>query len=217
MKGHYISYSSAEMAWLKANRRMVISEYHRAFSAAFDRSDVSAAHLHSLRKRKGWKTGRTGQFVKGAAPANKGKTCTPGKGGRHPNARRTHFKKGNLPHNTQYLGHERISKEGYVEISVAETNPHTGYERRYVLKHRYLWEKEHGAIPDGMVLKCKGNRLNTDSSNWVLVPRGVLPRLNGGPHKARLAYDTAPEEIRPTILAVALLDHRVRKSARSNS
>lgn len=60
-----IPYSLAEMAWLEANRMMVISDYHRAFVAEFGRDDVTAAHLHALRKRKGWKVGRQSGRYKG--------------------------------------------------------------------------------------------------------------------------------------------------------
>jgi hypothetical protein len=64
MRGARIVYSAAEMAWLEANRTMIISDYHRAFQAQFDRPDISAANLHALRKRKGWKVGRAkGRFV----------------------------------------------------------------------------------------------------------------------------------------------------------
>ena len=52
-----IPYSPAEMRWLEENRLMVIGDYHRAFVEAFGRADVTAAHLHGLRKRKGWKVG----------------------------------------------------------------------------------------------------------------------------------------------------------------
>jgi hypothetical protein len=211
MKGHPISYTADEMAWLEANRLMSIGDYHRGFVEAFSRFDVSAVNLHSLRKRKGWKTGRSGCFEKGAAPVNKGVPCPPGKGGRHPNARRTQFKKGALPHNTNYLGHERVSKDGYVEISVDETNPHTGFERRYVLKHRHLWEQLHGPVPKGMALKCLGDKLDTDPANWTLIPRAILPRLNGGRNKSRVAYDGAADELKPTILAVARLEHLSRQ------
>jgi hypothetical protein len=65
MKPRRIEYSAAEMAWLEANRMMVISDYHRDFVAAFGRRDVSAQHLHGLRKRKGWKVGREGNRYKG--------------------------------------------------------------------------------------------------------------------------------------------------------
>jgi hypothetical protein len=211
-RGSRIPYSKAEMRWLEKNRMMVIGEYHREFQARFDRGDVTAGHLHAQRKRKGWRTGRTGRFEKGTEPPNKGKRCPPGVGGRHPNARRTQFKKGNLPHNTNFLHHERVSKDGYVEISIDETNPHTGYERRYVLKHRWLWEQARGPVPKGMALKClDSNKLNTDPSNWKAVPRALLPRLNGGRHKTLVAYDDASVELKPTIMAVARLEHRLRE------
>jgi hypothetical protein len=207
MKGHPIIYSAEEMAWLEANRLMVISAYAVAFNERFGR-DVAAGNLHALRKRKGWKTGRTGFFEKGEVPHNKGKTCPPSIGGNHPNARRTQFTKGNLPHNTNYLGHERVSKDGYVEISVAETNPHTGFERRYVLKHKHLWEKANGPVPKDHALKCLDtNKQNTDPANWECVPRAMLPRLAGkiGRYRRCLAYDDAAPEVRPVLLNVAKL------------
>ncbi len=212
MKGRWIIYSATEVAWLEANRLLPIAGYHEAFSREFGRVDVSAANLHALRKRKGWKTGRTGPFVKGQEPVNKGKPCPPGKSGRHPNARKTQFRKANTPHNTNYLGHERVSKDGYVEISIDERNPHTGYERRYVLKHRYVWEQKNGPVPDGMFLKClDGNKQNTDPSNWELLPRATLPHLNG--HHG-FDYEAAEPEVRPSIIAVTKLKHTAKEANR---
>lgn len=212
MKGHWVSYSVAERAWLSRNRKLAIADYLEGFRARFGRVDVSASNLHALRKREGWKTGRTGCFEKGAVPVNKGLKCAPGRGGRHPNARKTQFRKGGLPHNTQFLGHERVSKDGYVEISVAETNPHTGYERRYVLKHRWLWEQKNGPLPDGMFLKClDNNKENTDPSNWEPMPRATLPYLNG--HRG-FDYADAHPEARPAILALAKVRHAVAKIGR---
>jgi hypothetical protein len=209
MKGRPIIYSAAELAWLKANRCMPISEYHRRFCELFMR-DVSPANLHALRKRMGWRTGRTGHFAKGAAPHNKGVKCAHGKGGRHPNARRTQFRAGNLPHNTKHLGHERVSKDGYVEISIAETNPHTGFERRYVLKHKWLWEKANGPLDRGMFLKClDGNKQNTDPSNWLPLPRAVLPYLNG--HRG-LDYEASEPAVRPAIIALAKVRHAIKSA-----
>lgn len=90
------------------------------------------------------------------------------------------------------------------EISVDERNPHTGFERRYVLKHRWLWEKKHGPVPDGMVLKSRdGDKRNTEPSNWELIPRALLPRLGG---RYGRDYDHAPAELKPTIMAVAKLE-----------
>jgi hypothetical protein len=213
MKGKPIRYSKAELRWLERNRTLPIADYHRAFCARFHRR-LKPENLHSLRKRMGWRSGRTGQFCKGGVPANKGKKCKPGTGGLHPNARKTQFKKGGLPHNTHYLGHERASKDGYIEISIDETNPHTGFERRYVLKHRWLWEQTHGPIPKGMALKCKGDKTNCDPSNWELIPRGVLPRLSG---RFGRGYDQAPAELKPTIMAVAKLEQQLHEKTKQES
>lgn len=216
-KGKSIPYSAAEMDWLEANRAMVISEYHSAFVATFARDDVTAGQLHALRKRKGWKTGRTGQFAKGQEPVNKGKKCAPGTGGLHPNARRTQFKKGNRTGkanlNWQPVGTERVSEDGYRERKVHDGLPmHT----RWQLVHRVEWEAVNGPVPEGYCLKCLGDRLNTDPSNWELIPRALLPRLAGGNrYRQVLAYDDAPDELKPAVLAVAKVEHAAREARKA--
>jgi len=205
MKGHPIRYSREELAWIEARRTMPRSELHVAFCEQFGRNDVTADALKQLCLRRGWTTGRDGRLRPGNVPVNKGKKMP-----FNPNSARTQFKKGQLPHNTKYLGHERLSKDGYVEISVAQTNPYTGFGRRYVLKHRWLWEQANGPVPAGHALKClDGERTNTDPSNWIAVPRAAMPRLAGRWH---LAYDSASPEIRPTILALALLQHGAKQA-----
>lgn len=184
----------------------------------FGRGDVSIDDVKALCTRKGWKTGRTGCFEKGMVPLNKGKRCPEGKGGRHPNARRTQFKKGQRPRNTRQPGHEYISAaDGYTYLCIAETNPHTGFEHRFVMKHRYLWEQIHGPVPLGHCLKSiDGNRQNTDPDNWICIPRALLPRLSG---RWSLAYDDAPPELKPILLATAKLQHaaRVKRHGASNA
>lgn len=206
MKGYPISYSAAELAFIELRQCMTRRLLHAEFVRAFGRADVTLGALTALCKRKGWLTGRTGQFVPGQVPANKGKPMP-----YNANSARTQFKKGQRPHNTNYAGHERVSKDGYVEISVEETNPHTGFERRYVLKHRWLWEQKHGPVPDGMCLKCLGDRLDTNPENWALVPRAMLPRLNG---RFGRDYDSAPAVLKPIIMTVAQLEHRAREARR---
>ena len=205
MKGRQIKYSATELAWIKACSDMHRGEMHVLFVAIFNRPELSLSNLNSLCKRRGWMTGRTGYFAKGEVPHNKGKPMP-----YHPNSAATRFKKGHLPHNTNYLGHERVSKDGYIEISVDEVNPHTGYERRYVLKHRHLWIEANGPIPHGHRLKClDGDRTNTDPANWEAIPYALAPRLNG---KFGRGYDDAPAEIKPTIMAIAKLEHAVRNA-----
>lgn len=202
-KGHHIRYTAAQLAFLKRRRKLPRREVHAVFVKRFRRKDVALDNIKSLYWREGWDTGRTGCFEKGIVPANKGKKMP-----FNANSAKTQFKKGGLPANTKYLGHERVTKDNYVEISVDQTNPHTGYERRYVLKHRWLWEKLHGPVPTGMCLKCKTDRLNTDPSNWELIPRAMLPRLNG---RFGRNYDAAPAELKPVMLAIVKLEHQVRK------
>lgn len=201
MKRKIIPYSEQELDWVSKNRKLVIGELHEKFCAHFDRQDVTAANLHSLRKRKGWKTGRTGHFPKGHVPWTKGRKLP-----FNPNSAATQFKKGQLPHNTKTAGYEHLRSDGYIEISINETNPHTGFERRFVLKHRHLWEAANGPLPDDMVLKClDGDKRNCDPANWKAIPRAMLPRLNG---KFGRNYDAAPAELKPVIMTIAKLEHK---------
>jgi hypothetical protein len=203
MKGRQLCYSQEELAWIEARQTEPRRQLHVDFSATFARTDVSFDNFKALCTRKGWKTGRTGTFPKGSVSWNKGRPMP-----FNENSARTRFKKGNLPHNTHFLGHERLTKDGYVEISVDEINPHTGYERRYVMKHKHLWEKINGPVPKGMFLKClDGNRQNTDPSNWDLLPRAAQTYLGGF---RGIDYEAAEPEVRPAIIAVAKLRHAAR-------
>ena len=210
MKGRKIRYSRDELTWIEERKEGLRRKTHIDFCAHFGRQDVSLVNLNSLCKRKGWLTGRTGCYEPGRTPENKGKKMP-----FNPNSAKTQFKKGGLPHNTKSLGHERVTPDGYIEISVAEINPHTGYERRYVHKHRHLWEKANGPIPDGMCLKClDSDKANTDPSNWEVISRALLPRLSG---RHSLAYDDAAPELKPTIMAIAKLEHKARVAKTSIS
>lgn len=212
MKGQAITYSAAEMAWLEEHRLLPIAAYHAAFVAAFPRADVSAANLHSLRKRKGWRTGRTGCFVKGQTAHNKGKPCAPGTGGRHPNAQRTQFAKGERRGVAVKLykpvGTERRAKDGYLERKIHDGMP---LQSRWRAVHLIEWEALHGPVPEGHCLKCLGDKADTNPANWACIPRSMLPRLNGGRHKRTVPYDGAPAELKPVILAVAQLDQAARE------
>ncbi|MCL8000022.1 HNH endonuclease [Brucella sp. 21LCYQ03] len=204
MKGAAIPYSVEELAWLELNHKMPISDFTAAFNQHFNRN-VAAHNLHALRKRKGWKTGRTGQFPKGNVPANFGKKMP-----YNANSARTQFKKGQIPKNAKYVGHERVTPDGYVEINVDERNPYTGFKCRYALKHRYLWEKANGPLPDDFILKCKdGNKQNTDPSNWEPMPRGTLPFMNG--HRG-FNHDAAHPDVRPAIRSLAKLRHATKNA-----
>jgi len=99
------------------------------------------------------------RIKKGAVPQNKGKPMTPEV---YEKAKGTFFKKGFLPHNTKYDGHERITKDGYVEVRIKKG--------KYVLKHRKVWEEVNGKIPkDCIVVFLDGNKLNTNIENLEMI------------------------------------------------
>jgi hypothetical protein len=217
MKGRQIIYSAEELAFIKQRKTLKRSKLHAKFVKAFGRDDVTEIHLTSLCKRRGWLTGRTGCFVKGQEPANKGKKCAPGTGGTHPNARRTQFQKGGMSGRARAIykpvGTERLCKDGYLERKIHEGLP---MQSRWRAVHLVEWEAINGPVPAGHALKClDGNRLNTAPSNWECVPRALLPRLNGYRNKSRVAYDNAPPELKPSILAVAKLEHQIHGKASS--
>ena len=214
MKGVHIHYSAAELEWLEENRTMPIQEYWAAWCDKFGRTDVSAGNLHALRKRKGWRTGRTGHFTKGQEAHNKGRKCGAGKGGRHPNAIATQFKPGVRQGIAVALykpvGTERVTDDGYIERKVNDGLP---LNTRWRAVHLINWEAVNGPLPAGHCLKClDGNKGNTDPANWECISRALLPRLNGGRMKTKLAYDDASPEVRPAILAIAKLDNQARQA-----
>lgn len=209
MKGRQIIYSAAELAWIEAHSRDERSQAHAAFCAKFNRADVSLTNFNALCKRKRWFTGRTGRMEKGNVPHNKGKPCPEGRGGRHPNARKTQFKRGSRSGVAVKLykpvGTERISKDGYIERKINDGKPEY---KRWRMVQLIRWEEINGPVPDGYCLKClDGNRQNTDPSNWEAIPRGVAVRLVRGRSGRGFDYDHAPTEVRPAIMALAKLKH----------
>lgn len=204
MRGPTICYSAKELTWIKARKATPRRQLHAEFGDHFNREDVSFVNLKSLCKRKGWMAGRSGCFPKGHVPDNKGKKMP-----FNPNIARTQFKKGQPCPTRKHVGHERIGRDGYVMISIAEKDPHTGYERRYVVKHRWLWEKENGPVPEGLRLKSlNGDKTNTDPKNWKAIPFALAPRLNG---RFGRGYDDAAPELKPSIMMAAELEHKVRE------
>jgi hypothetical protein len=104
-------------------------------------------------------------------------------------------------YNENAIGWEYVNKKGYVVIKISKSDVNGGKNGGYVMKHIYLWEKENGKLQRDMCLKClDGNRQNTNPTNWEIIPRGILPLLNG--HRG-YNYDDMPNELKPAILTLA--------------
>lgn len=205
--GRLLVYTQAELAWIKRRQTVPRRELHAAFIAAFPHHTVSLDAFKALCTAKGFRTGRDGRLVKGNVPPNKGKKMP-----FNANSARTQFKKGQRSgrsvENYKPIGSERFSKEGYLERKIHDGLP---LQSRWKSVHRIEWERVNGPVPEGMCLKCRGDRRNTDPSNWMLVPRALLPRLN---NRWGRRYDDAPDELKPTMVAIARLEHRLSEKQR---
>ncbi|WP_371398878.1 HNH endonuclease [Marinovum algicola] len=212
MKGRAISYSEAELAWIKANCTRRRAEAHADFVRRFDRPEVTLTNFNALCKRKGWMTGRTGRLEKGNVPPNKGRKgyCAPG-------SEKGWFRKGGMSGRAKALykpiGSERISKDGYLERKLHDGQP---LQSRWRAVHLIRWEETHGPIPEGHCLKClDGDKINTAPENWRCIPRALLPRLSGG--RWHTPYEAYEPELRPTVLTIAELEHRARQAKKEHS
>lgn len=103
------------------------------------------------------------KFQKGWPSYNKGKHMTPEQ---YERCKGTMFKKGQACINRKPVGSERFDKDFYVMIKVAEP-------RKWVLKHRWLWEQHYGPIPKDMLVTFKdGDKSNLDINNLMLCTKG---------------------------------------------
>jgi len=207
-KGVPIRYTAKQLAFIKRRRKMSRRELHAAFIRKFRRREITLDALKQLCRRKGWKTGRDGRFEKGIVPANKGKKMP-----YNANSARTRFKKGGRTGRANQIykpiGSERLCKDGYRERKIHDGLP---MQSRWRAVHLLNWEAVNGPIPRGHCLKSlDGTKTNTDPENWELIPRALLPRLNG---RYGRGYDDAPADLKPTIMAVAKLEHQLRESHR---
>lgn len=206
MKGRAISYSEAELLWIRGHRDWPRAKAHAAFDARFERPDVSLTNYKALCKRKGWLTGRTGCFEPGQVPPNKGRKgyCAPGS---EKGWFRTGERRGVAERLYKPIGTERVSKDGYLERKIHDGMP---LQSRWRAVHLIRWEAENGPVPKGHCLKSvDGDRSNTDPENWIPVPRAMIPRLAG--RWREVPYDSAPPELKPLLLAIARLEHAARE------
>lgn len=124
-------------------------------------------------------SGVTGYFPKGHTTFNRGM-----KGITYPGCVPTQFKKGNRPANWRPLESERISKDGYIEVKVADGR----LNKNWKAKHIVIYEQHNGPVPPGRaVIFGDGDRRNFDPANLICVSRAQLARLN----QMRLIQDDA--------------------------
>lgn len=163
-KGIAIKYTNEMLTFLRQHEETPRSELALKFNEQFG-CNLSVDSIKAKCLRIGLKTGRTGCFSPGQKSWNKGLKGYMG-------ANSTSFKKGNVPLNHKPVGYERITVDGYVEIKTAEPNV-------FELKHRHIWEKQHGKTPENHVLVFKNmDKQDCRIENLMLISRAELARLN---------------------------------------
>jgi hypothetical protein len=124
-------------------------------------------------KRYGLKTGRAGQFRKGIAPTNKGKTWIDQGISEEVQARMRlgQFRPGQDAHNHRPLGSERVMKDEYIWVKVREAydpDKYNDWRDLWIPKHRAVWEEHNGKMPDGSIIVfADGDIRNFDPDNLV--------------------------------------------------
>lgn len=141
-------------------QRPVSQVYNKAFAMGLRRP----GKLRSKAGKIGSQTeaSRAHQFTSGHAPANKGKMMSPEL---YAKCAPTMFKKGNTPKNHREVGSERVGKDGYLWVKVAEPN-------KWKAKHRVIWEAANGPVKKGYNVQFKdGNPKNITLENLYLISR----------------------------------------------
>ena len=127
-------------------------------------TNITAKEIAYFRKNNKLKSGLTGQFKKGNVPHNKYKKQVEYMSKEAiERTKKTRFKKGNKPKNYRPVGSERITKDGYIEVKVADPN-------KWETKNKIIYKQYYGDIPKGhKVIYADGNKLNNDINNLILV------------------------------------------------
>lgn len=186
IKNNYIGIGNKELTEL----------FNKTFGTNFTSGQIKR-YKHS----KHYNSGITGHFEKGHVSANKGQKMT---AEQYEKCKATMFKKGDIPHNHKSVGSERINKDGYLLIKIAEPN-------KYVLKHRYIWEQANGPIPKGHVLIfLDGNKQNFDLNNLACITLAENAVLN------HLKLRSTDKDITQAAINVAKIKHKISKLSKKN-
>lgn len=173
----------------KILNRSPSSVYGRANAHGIRKSPEFIEYLLSLEAERLRKYGNETRFKKGNKSWNKGL-----KG--YTSANATSFKKGQLPKNTRQNGDTRLNKEGYLLVKVGH--------KKWIRKHRLIWEEANGPIPKGYYLRTKdGNKENYSLENMELITMAENMKRN--------TVHRYPEELKKTMRALFKLKRTIRK------
>lgn len=184
--GHDFRYTEEERKWL--NEFIPGHHYHQIaaeFLEVFGH-EITITQINAYCKNNQVKTGFDGRFQPGQVSHNKGKKMeTKGR------MADTQFKPGQMPWNWKPVGSERIDVDGYVQIKIEEP-------KKWMHKHRFVWEQHYGPVPAGYVVTFKDNdRTNCDISNLMLITKKQNHAIN------KMGLAAAYPELKQSVIALA--------------
>ena len=177
------------------------SIYNQAFLMGLQKSPD---YLEAKRKEEAKRlveAGKAHRIRKGDKPWNAGKKGWQAGG----DARKTQFRKGNMPQTWQPLGTEKTDKDGHLVRKVADTrNRHADWRK----VHHLVWEEHNGPIPPGRVVAFKdGNPDNRAISNLELLTRAQLMERN--------SYLNLPKPLADLVRLRGALNRQINKRERA--
>jgi len=185
-----------------------LAEITKLFNQLYGK-DLNTDQMKTFIANRGFKSGRTGHFVKGSVPVNKGLRRPGWHRGR---MKETQYKAGHNLSETNPIWHQRPDKDGYILMKCPIINPHTGAFGYYIPKHKWVWEQANGPIPENQVLTfIDDDTGNPTLANLQLITRAELCRRN------KLQYKQADPEIRDTIKAIAKLQYTTAQVQRQEN
>ena len=129
--------------------------------------EYTAQRIRSYYRNHKLKCGVDTKFQKGVRVSN---GCE--KGIWFPGCEKHWFKKGQKPASWVPVGTERIRKNGYIWVKIAEP-------KTWRMKQLVVWEAANGPVPEGHRLLFRdGNKLNCDLSNLMLLTDKARAVLN---------------------------------------
>lgn len=161
-------YSEEKVNYLRNNVKGIsLKELTKRFNQEFN-CNVSEEIISRMKRKLNLTSGVNTRFKKGQNSWNKDRKMSVEQ---YEKCKKTMFQKGNLS-NARPIGDERIDIDGYTYIKVKQPN-------KWVLKHRWIYEKEKGKIPKGYnLIFADGNKQNLDLDNLILVSNAELFIIN---------------------------------------
>ena len=130
------------------------------------------------------------QFSQGHTPWNKGMK------GLDIGGKETQFKKGHVPHNHKSVASERIDEDGYTYIKIADP-------RKWVLKHRHIYEQHHGTLEPHMVVTF----IDKDISNFAIENLEAITKVENMERNRITKY---PQPIQQAVKTLNKLWHAIK-------